>query len=236
MSKHRFRSLAIAMIRRGVALRHVRRAAFELECHHRDLAEQALGRGETPDQAERTAHEALGSDAMLVERYANQMELRSLAYRWRAGFVLAPLLGFAAVFVATVLLLIALSSHLQPVLHHLRIPTGLTREIDTLVGVALLWVLPVLVATVFGGLAGRQHIAFRWLTAGIVVLCIVTASMNVTFVLTGGSHPGFMRAGLGFDSGDAPRELLRAFSMTALALIPAGCLRYWVMSRQAALE
>lgn len=235
MSKHRFRSLEIAMIHRGVAVRHARRAALELECHHQELVEQALGRGETSGQAERSADEALGNDAMIVDRYANQMELRSRTHRWRAGFVLAPLLGFAAVFVATVLLLITFFSHLQPLLHHMRVPAGLTHDMDIFVEVLLLWVFPVLVAAAFGALAGRQHIAFLWLTTGIMVLCIVTASMNVTFVLTGGAHPGFMRAGLGFDLGSTPRELSRVLAMTALALIPAGCLRYWVMSRQGAL-
>jgi hypothetical protein len=137
MSKHRFRSLEIAMIRRGVAHRHARRAACELECHHRDLVEQALGRGETAEQAERAAREALGTDAMIIEQYANQVELRSRVHQWRAGFV-----------------------------------------------------------------------------------------------LTGGSHPGFMRAGLGFDSAGALRELARSLAMTALALVPAACSRYLVMSRR----
>ena len=236
MSKYRFRSLEIEMIRRGVAVRHARRAACELECHHRDLVEQALGRGETAEQAERGAREALGTDAMIIERYANQVELRSRAHRWRAGYVLAPLLGFAGVFVATVLALITLSRHLEALVRHARVPAGLTRDMDVFVGVLMLWVLPTVVAAAFGALAGRQHIAFRWLMAGIVVLCIVTASMNVTFVLTGGARPGFMSAGIGLNSRNVPYELLRALAMTALALIPAGWLRYWMMSRHGALE
>lgn len=72
MSKHRFRLLEIEMIRRGEALRHARRAALELECHHRELVEQALGRGETPEQAQWSADEVLGGDAVLIERYASQ--------------------------------------------------------------------------------------------------------------------------------------------------------------------
>jgi hypothetical protein len=233
MSKHRFRALEIAMVRRGVALRHARRAASELESHHEDLVGQARGRGETSDQAQRSADEALGSDAMLIEQYADRTELRSRIHRWRAGFVLAPLVVFAAAFVATVLVLIGLFSLLQPLLHHMTFPASLTRDMNSFMGVLLLWVFPVLLAALFGALAGRQHIAFAWLTAGIVVLCVVTASMNVTFVLTGGSHPGFMRAGLGFDSASALRGLPRALAMTALALIPAACSRYFVMSRQA---
>jgi hypothetical protein len=236
MSKRRFRSLEIEMIRRGVALRHARRAALELECHHRELVEQALGRGNAAGEAERVAHEALGADAMIIERYANQMELRSWAHRWPAGYVLAPLVGFAGVFVAAVMVLIGLSTHLPALTHHGRLSAGLTHDMDVLVGVLLLWVLPVVVATGFGALAGLQHIAFRWLTAGIVILGIVAASMNVTFVLTGGAPSGFMRAGIGFDSGNLPHELLRALAMTSVMLIPAGWLRYWMTSRRTTVE
>lgn len=235
MSEHRFRLLEVAMIRRGVAPRHAKRAALELECHHRELMEQALDRDETSQQAEQGAHEALGSDALIVERYASQRELQSWAYRWRAGYVLAPLLGFAGVFIAAIMLLIAISSRLS-VLHHTTIPASLTRDMDTLASLLLLWASPVAVAAGFGALAGRQHIALRWLAAGIVVLCMVTASMNVRFILTGGSPAGVVGAGIGFSTGKLLHELLRMLAMAALALIPAGWLRHWVMSRRFALE
>ena len=79
-------------------------------------------RAETPDQAQRSADDALGSDAMLLERYAHQRELQSWMHKWRAGYVLAPLLGFSAVFTMTILALIAISNHLPAALHHTRIP------------------------------------------------------------------------------------------------------------------
>lgn len=231
MSKHRFRLLRMQMIRRGVALRHARRAALELECHHRELTGQAIARGETPEQAEASANDALGSDAMLLERYANQQELRSRAYRWRAGYVLAPLLGFATVFTAALLALVTISTHLPGALHHINIPAPVTHGMDGLATVLLLWLTPMTVAIGFGVLAGRQHIAFRWLSAGIVVLCLFAAQMNVRFVLTGGSPPGLISAGIGFSTANLPRELLRVLAMVAVALIPAAWLRYRVMSR-----
>lgn len=231
MSNHRFRLLRIEMIRRGVALRHARRAALELECHHRELTEQAIARGETADQAQRSANDALGSDALLLERYAHHQELQSWAYKWRAGYVLAPLLGFATVFTAAMLALIAVSSHLQAALHHIRIPAPFTHGIDWLASVLLLWLTPMAVAIGFGALAGRQHIAFRWLSAGIVVLCLFAAQMNVRFVLTGGSPAGVIGAGIGFSIANLPHELLRVLAMAAVALIPAAWLRYRMMSR-----
>lgn len=232
MSKHRFRLLQIEMIRRGVALRHARRAALELECHHRELAEQAIARGETAEQAQRSADDALGSDAMLLERFAHQQELRSRVHRWRAGYVLAPLLGFAAVFCATILALMAISS-LLPALHHTRIPAPFTHGMDWLANVLLLWLTPMAVAIGFGVLAGRQHIAFRWLSAGVVVLCLVAAQMNLRVLVTGGTPVGVITAGIGFSTGNLAHELLRVLAMVAVALIPAGWLRYRMLPRAA---
>lgn len=234
MSNHRFRRLEMEMIRRGVALRHARRAALELESHHRELLEQALARGETPGQARRTAHEGLGSDAVLVERWTQQRELQSWAYRWRAGYVLAPLCGFAAVFTAAVVALIAASSGFSAVLRHTRLSGPLTHDIDALATVLLLWVAPVAVAIGFGALAGRQHIALRWLSAGVVVLSIIAAQMNVRFVLTGGTLPGLIGAGIGVSGKNVPHELLHIVAMTALTLIPAAWLRYRAISRRTA--
>jgi hypothetical protein len=155
MNDERFRLLEIEMIRRGVALRHARRAALELECHHRDLMQQAIAAGETAGEARRSADDALGSDAILIERYAHEQELQSWMYRWRAGYVLAPLPGFAAAFVAAVLALIAISGHLPAALHHSRIPAPFTQGMDWLANALLLWLIPIAVAIGFGALAGR---------------------------------------------------------------------------------
>lgn len=236
MSKHRFRLLEIEMIRRGVALRHARRAAVELECHHRELVEQALARGDSPEQAERSAHEALGGDAVLIERYASQRELRSWAYRWRAGYVLAPLLGFAGAFGGAMLVVMAIANPLSAALQHESNPGALNHPVNVVLSVLLLWLIPAAVAIGFGALAGRQHIAARWLLAGIVVLAICAAQMNVQLTLAGGSHRGSLGAGIGFSTTHLPRELLHVLALVALTLIPAAWLRHRVMSGRLALE
>jgi hypothetical protein len=236
MTEYRFRLLEIEMLRRGVAPHHVRRAVLELQCHHLDLIEQALERGATPEQAESSADEALGSDAVIIERYLQQRELRNRAQEWGAGYVLGPLLGFAAVFFALMVALIAFLTHLSPELHHMRIPTVLSHDMGVAVRALFLWVMPVAVAMAFGLLAGRQHVAFRWLSAGVVILAIVAAQMNVEFVLTGGSPAGLVDAGIGFSTGNVPHEFLHALTMAVLALIPAAWLRHWAMARGVALE
>lgn len=236
MSKHRFRLLEIEMIRRGIAVRHARRAAVELECHHRELVEQALGRGDSSDQAERSAHEALGSDGILIERYASQRELRSWAHRWRAGYVLAPLLGFAGLFAGAMLVIVAISKPLVAALQHGSNPGALNDHANVALSVFLLWLIPAAVALGFGALAGRQHIALRWLSAGIVVLGICAAQMNVQLTLAGASLHGSVTAGIGFSTGRLPRELLHVLALVALTLIPAAWLRHRVMSGRLALE
>jgi len=236
MSEPRFRLLEIEMLRRGVAPRHARRAMLELESHHRDLIEQAIIRGETLEGAERSAHEALGSDTVLIERWAQERALRAWPRRWRAGYVFAPLLGFAAVLVVEIMTLIAFSSRFSVALHHTRLPAALTHDIEVLQSVLLLWVAPVAVAMVSGVLAGRQRVELRWLIAGLVVLSIFTAQMNVRFVLTGGSPLGVVGAGIGFSTADLPLELTHVLIMAALTLIPAGWLRYREIARQPALE
>lgn len=236
MSEHRFRLLEIELLRRGVAPCHVRRAVIELQCHHLDLIDQALARGDAPEQAESSADRALGSDAVLIERYARQKELQSRAEDWGAGYLLAPLLGFACVFTAVMVALIALLSHFAPQLHHIRVPAALGHDMGILVRALFLWVMPVAVAMGFGVLAGRQHIALRWLSAGIVLLSIVAAQMNVRFVLTGGSPAGLMNAGIGFSTANLPHELLHALTMAALALVPAAWLRHRAMARGIALH
>jgi len=236
MSKHRFHLLAIAMLRRGVALRHARRAALELQCHHRELVAQALGRGETAAQAQQSADAALGSDPVLIERYASQRELRSWAYRWRAGYVLAPLLGFAAAFAGTILVLAAISKPLVAALRHVSHPGVLNHRIDVVFSLLMLWLIPVVIAVGFGALAGKQHIALRWLSAGIVVLSICATLMNVQVALVGGSAHGSIGAGIGFNTTHLLPDLLHVSALVALTLIPAAWLRHRVMSGRVALE
>jgi hypothetical protein len=236
MTHDRFRLLEMELIRRGVAPRHVRRAVLELKCHHLDLIDRALARGATPEQAESSADEALGCDAIVIDRYVRQRELQCRPQDWGAGYVLAPLLGFAGVFLAVMVALIAVVTHFSPELHHMKVPAGLSHDMGILVRALFLWVIPVTVAMVFGVLAGRQHIALRWLSAGIVILSVVAAQMNVQFVLTGGSPAGLVDAGIGFSTANLPHELLHALTVAALALIPAAWLRHRAMLKEIALE
>lgn len=231
MNEHRFRLLEIEMIRRGVGVRHCRRAALELQCHHRDLVAQALARGEGPEEAERSAHEALGTDALLIERYLHQSELRGWAYRWRAGFLLAPLLGFMTIVAAQIASLVLIVSHLPPQLRHIKLPGALTYGVNAVVNVSCLWVIPIAVAIGFGVVAIRHRVALRWPLTGILLLSLCAALMNVSFILTGGTPSGVASAGLGVNLATLPHQLLHATATATVALLAVGWLRYRMSMR-----
>lgn len=231
----RFALLGIEMVRRGVALRHARRAALELDSHHRDLIGQALARGDSLEEAKRSAHLALGTDALLIERYLRQKELRGWAYRWRAVFLIAPLLAFMAMVAAEMGSLVLIVSHLPAHLRHMRVPGVITHGMNDLVCLSCLWVIPVAVAIVFGAVANRHRIAFRWPFAGIVLLALFASLTNVSFIITGGSPSGVASAGLGVSASSLPGQTLHALATAALALIPVGWLRYRISTRSLSL-
>ncbi|HVA40159.1 MAG TPA: hypothetical protein VNF49_05805, partial [Candidatus Binataceae bacterium] len=60
MSERRFADLAEALLRNGLAAKHVRRAVIEIEGHYRQLVDDALARGKALTDAENDAHALLG--------------------------------------------------------------------------------------------------------------------------------------------------------------------------------
>ena len=225
MSERRFRDLEEALICRGVAARHARRAVIEMESHHRELVKEALERGATPEDAGRSAHEVIGADLTLIERFACRKELRSWSSRWPLGYVLAPLVTSVGLSIAVMLGLLGIANRLAGYLHHVRIPVNVSGAINFAVVVLFLWVLPIAVALGFGIIAWRRRVALFWPVAGIVSLCFVAALLNVQFILTGGPHPGLAGAGIGLQLKALPYDLGRALGKAALPLIVLGWLR-----------
>jgi hypothetical protein len=236
MSERRFRDLEEALICRGVAVRHAKRAGIEMESHHRELVKEAIQGGATPEDARRRAHEVIGTDLTLIERFACCKELRSWSYRWPMGYALAPLVTFAGLSVAVMLGLLGISIRLAGYLHHVRVPVNVSGNINLAVVVLFLWVLPIAVALGFGIIAWRQRVALFWPVAGIAALCFVTALLNVQFILTGGPHPGFSGAGIGLQLKALPYDLGRALGKAALPLIVLGWLRYQPLFKRLLLE
>lgn len=236
MIERRFRDLEGALICRGVAVRHARRAVIEMQSHHRELVEEALERGAKLEDARRSAHEVIGTDLTLIERFVCRKELRTWSSRWPMGYALAPLVTFACLSVAVMLGLLGIANRLGAYLHHVRIPINVSGDINFAVVLLFLWVLPVAVALSFGIAAWRQHIALFWPVAGISALCFVAALLNVQFILTGGPHPGFAGAGIGLQLKALPYDLGRALGKAGLPLIVLGWLKCQPSSKRLLLE
>lgn len=236
MSEHRFGNLQEALIRRGVAVRFARRAMLEIEAHHRDLLEAALCRGESPEQARRSADAAIGTDSTLIERFASRKELRSWSYRWPAGYGLAPILCFAGLGFG---LMYALWRTLHAIWPHsadAKVSAAVATHINFAMSAVFLWLLPISLGMGFALLAYRRRICLRWPIAGILLLCAVAALVNVGFGVRGGPHPLFLEAGIGFAAKTLPEELARALSKAALALIPLAWLKFCAESRRPSLS
>ena len=218
MSEQRFRDLEEALRRRGVAVSHARRAALEMEDHYRQLLADSLARGESPQDAQRGAHQALGVDHDLVHRFASRKELLSWAHRWPVGFVLSPLLCFVSLAAVEIIGLIHVARAAAAYLHHAPIPAMVAAGITSTLGVFFQWILPTAVATAFALIACRQRVAMRRSLAAISLLCVFSALLNVSCVITP-KWTGVATAGLGISESHLPTCLFHAGIEAALALV-----------------
>ncbi len=87
-----FGQLQSALLRAGIAPRHVRRMLLELQDHYTDLVEAELEAGQDPQSAARNAGLQLGDLAGIVEATKACPELRSWGRRFpRLAVVVYPL-------------------------------------------------------------------------------------------------------------------------------------------------
>jgi hypothetical protein len=233
MSERHFRSLGEALIRRGVARRYAQRAQIEIGAHHHDLLEEALARGESPEEARRGADAAIGTDETLMERFASRKELQSWSYRFPAAYGFAPILCFGCLGIALLAAVGAAMHAIWPQPHDAEVSAGLAAEINVALVLLFLWILPISLAMGFGLLAHRQRISLRWPIAGMLLLCTVVALVNVGFGVKGGPNPLFLEAGIGFGTRRLPQEIARTLSRAIPALIPLAWMKYrsWMQFR-----
>jgi hypothetical protein len=228
MRDHSFESLREALLRMGVAPRHARRVVVELDSHFRQLVREGLAHGASDAAARTAARELLGTDEALISRYADMPELRAWSSRWPAlWFTLLPLISFIALFVAAIAILGLSVELMSAYLHHVQVSAHLSSRIDWAAQILFLWVLPLSIAASFAVLAYRQRVALHWPVAGIAIVSCVVALINVSVVLTGGSPPGSLGAGIGISTHALPGQMAHAVSIMLLVVGPL-----WIVWRR----
>ncbi len=226
MTERRFLALQRALIGRGVAVRHARRAALELQSHFEQLREQGLERGAVPAEAERRAHEALGGDGVLLERYAGREELKTWLCRWPLLCVFGPLASFAVACISLMALLVLALNAPRLMGYHYTVPLLAATAVNSTVKVAMLWVLPVTVAALFGVRACGRPVPVSGLISGVLLACFAARLMNVGLMLPVAGHLGSALMGLQIGFSTVANELTRALITTAVALVPYFLLRH----------
>jgi hypothetical protein len=226
MTELRFRALQRALIERGVAVRHARRATLELQAHFEQLRDEQLERGAAPNEAERRAHEVLGGDGMLIERYAGRQELQSWLCRWPLLCLFGPLVSFTVASVSLMALLVVTLDALHLIWHHQTVPVLVAAAVNAAVQMGMLWVLPVAVAALFGVRACGRPIPVGGLIGGVLLACFAARLMNVGLMLPVAGHRGSASMGFRIAFSALAGELTPALIATAVALAPYFLLRH----------
>jgi hypothetical protein len=82
MRDQRLESLRLELLRSGVTPLYVERTIEELEDHYADLESAALACGLSPEEAARSARDALGNERALVSAILAHPELLTFSTRW----------------------------------------------------------------------------------------------------------------------------------------------------------
>jgi hypothetical protein len=229
MVDQRFNELREELLRAGVGARHVRRAVLEIQSHFQQLIDEECERGASDRDAHMEAHRRLGTNLVLVQRYAARPELHAWSRRWPSiWFLLLPLITYLAVFAATFMAVLAVAHQMAPYLQQIHIAPQMTYGIDLAARIVLLWLLPSFVSTAFAVLAYRRRVSLRWSLLGIVLISVLASLINVGVKFTGGLTPGSVGAGIGLSPESLPGQLTRAAVLASLTLIPL-----WLSTRRA---
>ncbi len=231
MSEPRFEQLERTLIRHGVAARHARRAALEMDAHYQHLRREALQRGATPEAAAQSAHVAIGADVTLIARYASQSELRGWLYRWPGSYVFAPLACFAMLCALIMIMQLFTVAGLLRVLHHSTVPSLVASVVNGVVVMILLWVLPLVISAAFAWLAGSRPVTRYQLIGGVLLVCLTARLMNVALMLPIPGHHASASMGIKLSLSALPGQLTCALISAALALVPYFLLTYRANTR-----
>jgi hypothetical protein len=221
MAEPRFQKLFEELRAAGIARRNARRAVAEMEDHFLQSVAEARARGAGEVESRREAHASLGSDPVLVSRYASRPELLAWSSRWPAlWFTVVPLGCYLALSIAVMGILVLGLNQMSSYLHTIEVAPRVSRLIDLGVRVVFVGLFPAATAAAFGIWAERRRLPLRWPLVGIAAVSILASLINLEFVVTGGPSAGYAGAGIGFSMSSILVPIARALGVGALASVP----------------
>ena len=220
-----FDAVSEALLKGGIAPRHVRRYVRELEDHLEDLMAQQCAAGYDGEDAARHARARLGGDIELAAAMLEQPGMRSWPARlpWLVFLLLPPILTIAiGLLVYAVFYFIgdgaAKINAVVPVPQDWLIGVSVTAM--TAINVLAVPFMAVLLAV----LAGRQRLKSLWPLLGIALLLLATPMFGYKF---GDHHNGNLSANYGLVIPARWNTLVRFWPLMlshVLALLPAAWL------------
>ena len=159
-----------------------------------------------------------------LARYGGLALSNVIGFYW---FTLVPLFSFIGLFAAAIAILCISGELMSAYLHQVQVSALVSSRIDWMAQVFFLWVLPVSIGAAFAVFAYRRRVALHWPITGIAIVCCLVALINASVVLTGGTPPGSVDAGIGISAHSMPGQLAHA---VAIFLPVVGPL--WVVCRR----
>lgn len=207
------------LLRAGVRPGAVSRYLGELRDHLDDLVAEAISDGLPDAEARSRAWQRLGG----IDALARPMETDRRFHSWAgrapwAVFVLIPALAYVAMVVSIVIGMIFAT---EPGFA----PDWLTPVFDAAQYLAGK-VIPVLGAWLLAGIAMRQRSRLLWPLAGVAILVLLSASVQLSFTVPGSGQSGVIGAGLALPS------ILHMLAMILLATLPVLWMRATILARR----
>lgn len=171
MSRERFDELNEALLRAGVAPRHVRRYVTELRDHFEDLVREEMESGSALNEAETAARGRIGSDDELARIMLARPELRSITARFPwATFGVGPILMLVLI-VAAALLIQGVLILWSPPMPRWSVPWG--RLLFDILNWLTTYAAPLAIAAILCVIGMRQRMAPGWIVLGIAIIGVV---------------------------------------------------------------
>lgn len=231
MLDSRFDALSERLLREGISPRHVRRTVFELKGHFEDIVAELQASGLPQEQCRLEASRRLGSDDVIVSSMAAHPELKSRVRRW-------PWLAFGFFPIVLFIALLALSSAPLVVVatiarqYFVMDPQwgALIQKLGSSAMFLILCAVPLIAAGACCVIAESRRARRLWPITAVVIVALLGAATNASFVWPTDGTQGQLGAGFGFST-----ETLMQYSLRALVTMTVVLIPYFLYQRQRAV-